>query len=123
MATKLPAKTLRAYKKSASTDDDTILEDDAESCDSGYSGSNETMMMTREDEDNKNEQSPENGGAPKRFECLVCGKFFKRRSSLSTHKLIHLNVKPFTCTVCDNCLLYTSPSPRDKRQSRMPSSA
>ena len=23
----------------------------------------------------------------------------------------------------DNCLLYTSPSPRDKRQSRMPSSA
>ena len=26
------------------------------------------------------------------------------------------------CEVC-NCLLYTSPSPRDKRQSRMPSSA
>ena len=25
--------------------------------------------------------------------------------------------------VTDNCLLYTSPSPRDKRQSRMPSSA
>ena len=24
---------------------------------------------------------------------------------------------------CANCLLYTSPSPRDKRQSRMPSSA
>ena len=24
---------------------------------------------------------------------------------------------------CDSCLLYTSPSPRDKRQSRMPSSA
>ena len=24
---------------------------------------------------------------------------------------------------CSNCLLYTSPSPRDKRQSRMPSSA
>ena len=34
------------------------------------------------------------------------------------------------CEICDlvtelkkNCLLYTSPSPRDKRQSRMPSSA
>ena len=27
------------------------------------------------------------------------------------------------CCRCDNCLLYTSPSPRDKRQSRMPSSA
>ena len=25
--------------------------------------------------------------------------------------------------LCDTCLLYTSPSPRDKRQSRMPSSA
>ena len=25
--------------------------------------------------------------------------------------------------VCTRCLLYTSPSPRDKRQSRMPSSA
>ena len=25
--------------------------------------------------------------------------------------------------VLNNCLLYTSPSPRDKRQSRMPSSA
>ena len=27
----------------------------------------------------------------------------------------------FTCSI--GCLLYTSPSPRDKRQSRMPSSA
>ena len=26
-------------------------------------------------------------------------------------------------TACEPCLLYTSPSPRDKRQSRMPSSA
>ena len=25
--------------------------------------------------------------------------------------------------LCEDCLLYTSPSPRDKRQSRMPSSA
>ena len=50
---------------------------------------------------------------------------------------LNFNVKPLKC-VCDkvkvgdwkfdledqkNCLLYTSPSPRDKRQSRMPSSA
>ena len=27
------------------------------------------------------------------------------------------------CTDVNSCLLYTSPSPRDKRQSRMPSSA
>ena len=30
---------------------------------------------------------------------------------------------PITDEVFYNCLLYTSPSPRDKRQSRMPSSA
>ena len=29
----------------------------------------------------------------------------------------------FRSTMDDACLLYTSPSPRDKRQSRMPSSA
>ena len=32
-------------------------------------------------------------------------------------------VKQFTKWLDDACLLYTSPSPRDKRQSRMPSSA
>ena len=26
-------------------------------------------------------------------------------------------------SICDNCLLYTSPSPRDRQKSRMPSSA
>ena len=29
----------------------------------------------------------------------------------------------FKLVLCHLCLLYTSPSPRDKRQSRMPSSA
>ena len=33
------------------------------------------------------------------------------------------NGKPFTSDSIGGCLLYTSPSPRDKRQSRMPSSA
>ena len=34
------------------------------------------------------------------------------------------DVESITATfVIDSCLLYTSPSPRDKRQSRMPSSA
>ena len=31
--------------------------------------------------------------------------------------------KPDTCRKCWNCLLYTSPSPRDRTRSRMPSSA
>ena len=34
-----------------------------------------------------------------------------------------INVVTFASTIVTNCLLYTSPSPRDKRQSRMPSSA
>ena len=29
----------------------------------------------------------------------------------------------FDCTKCNHCLLYTSPSPRDRQKSRMPSSA
>ena len=33
-----------------------------------------------------------------------------------------LLVRPYTNDIC-NCLLYTSPSPRDSGQSRMPSSA
>ena len=36
---------------------------------------------------------------------------------------IILEVKGSNVTFTDSCLLYTSPSPRDKRQSRMPSSA
>ena len=32
-------------------------------------------------------------------------------------------VKSLLCRSSSTCLLYTSPSPRDKRQSRMPSSA
>ena len=30
---------------------------------------------------------------------------------------------PFVLNTCNSCLLYTSPSPRDQRGSRMPSSA
>ena len=36
--------------------------------------------------------------------------------------LVYL-VRQFTFDQVNHCLLYTSPSPRDKRQSRMPSSA
>ena len=34
-----------------------------------------------------------------------------------------LKVMEHICKLAQHCLLYTSPSPRDKRQSRMPSSA
>ena len=40
------------------------------------------------------------------------------------HEQLAAQAKEFGVTdVCIYCLLYTSPSPRDKRQSRMPSSA
>ena len=42
---------------------------------------------------------------------------------LMTESLIKKNVLAIIGAECSDCLLYTSPSPRDKRQSRMPSSA
>ena len=48
------------------------------------------------------------------------GQTFETRSPSSTFSL---EVPPGNYRVVVSCLLYTSPSPRDKRQSRMPSSA
>ena len=50
------------------------------------------------------------------------------RTTLSWHRdpepRLHIPiVSNFGARMCIDCLLYTSPSPRDKRQSRMPSSA
>ena len=42
------------------------------------------------------------------YACLICTESVRGQPAL-------------VCSKC--CLLYTSPSPRDKRQSRMPSSA
>ena len=42
---------------------------------------------------------------------------------VETHELAPANTISHSGTIATICLLYTSPSPRDKRQSRMPSSA
>ena len=36
----------------------------------------------------------------KPHKCDVCGKRFRRRSHLSTHKLVHTGEKPYKCDVC-----------------------
>ena len=43
-------------------------------------------------------------------------------SLINLHKGFH-GIPMNEADICKTCLLYTSPSPRDKRQSRMPSSA
>ena len=44
-------------------------------------------------------------------------------NGIDTDEINNMNENSFTVLKNDNCLLYTSPSPRDRTRSRMPSSA
>ena len=50
------------------------------------------------------------------------GNYGKCEACNSNIPLARLEALPYA-TLCINCLLYTSPSPRDRQKSRMPSSA
>ena len=51
------------------------------------------------------------------------GEISLRLGENDSFGLINVGDATSLCKLCEDCLLYTSPSPRDKRQSRMPSSA
>ena len=55
--------------------------------------------------------------------CLTISDGMKRLTTLAEKNEIHFSVDHRTISLSIDCLLYTSPSPRDRTRSRMPSSA
>ena len=76
-------------------------------------------IKTEADSNDINEHPHDDKSRP--YLCTVCYKQFTTKDNLNYHKQMHSAVKRDDMYSC--CLLYTSPSPRDRQKSRMPSSA
>ena len=63
------------------------------------------------------------GEAPGRDEDLQGKPFVGRAGQLLDRMLTAIGLSEETVYITNTCLLYTSPSPRDRQRSRMPSSA
>ena len=83
--------------------------------------------FTRKDHLNRHKQSHT---GDMMYSCTQCEKRFATQRYLRQHMNVHSS--KYKCTECGKCfrsnqaltcLLYTSPSPRDRTRSRMPSSA
>ena len=61
----------------------------------------------------------------KREEIAAAARIYGERSfdNYAQIRSVAENIRDGLCKYLDGCLLYTSPSPRDQRGSRMPSSA
>ena len=56
--------------------------------------------------------------------CVQCPEEFEVWEAHAEHvKMAHNGIWKYRCGLCEDCLLYTSPSPRDRQKYRMPSSA
>ena len=55
--------------------------------------------------------------------CRYCEGFCAVFPAMERRRLFAEGDVSYLANLCHNCLLYTSPSPRDRQKSRMPSSA
>ena len=54
------------------------------------------------------------------FECEECGRTFKLRRSLMSHKRIHTEAKPFTCDVCPKSFFHSSALKVHRKRKHLP---